>query len=80
MNKFHDALKSFYGPKGSEATALFSADGNTRLTDIDAIFERWTKHFNSVLKGSLSINNDAIDRPSGKHVRDMNTPSNPTFI
>ena len=62
MNKFHDALKILYGPKGPEATALFSADGNTRLTDKDVNFERWTKHFNSVLKGSLSINNDAIDR------------------
>ena len=33
MKKFHDALKTIYGPKSSEATKLLSADGNTLLTD-----------------------------------------------
>ena len=33
MKKFHDALKTIYGPKSSGATPLLSADGSTLLTD-----------------------------------------------
>ena len=62
MKKFHDALKTIYGPKSSGATTLLSADGNTLLTDKEAILERWAKHFNSVLNRPSSINQDAIDR------------------
>ena len=40
MKKFHDALKTVYGPKRSGATPLLSADGSTLLTDIVAILER----------------------------------------
>ena len=61
MKKFHDALKTIYGPKSSGAT-LLSADGNTLLTDKEAILERWAEHFNSVLNRPSSINQDAIDR------------------
>ena len=49
MKKFHDALKTIYGPKSSGATPLLSADGSTLLTDKDAILKRWAEHFNSVL-------------------------------
>ena len=45
MKKFHDALKTIYGPKSSGATTLLSADGNTLLTDKEAILERWAEHF-----------------------------------
>ena len=62
MKKFHDALKTIYGPKSSGNTTLLSADGNTLLTDKEAILERWAEHFNSVLNRSSSINQDAIDR------------------
>ena len=37
MKKFHDALKTIYGPKSSGTTPLLSADGSTLLTDKDAI-------------------------------------------
>ena len=47
MKKFHDALKTIYGPKSSGVTTLLSADGNTLLTDKEAILERWAEHFNS---------------------------------
>ena len=57
MKKFHDALKTIYGP-----TPLLSADGSTLLTDKDAIFQRWTEHFNSVLNRPSSVNNNAINR------------------
>ena len=40
MKKFHDALKTIYGPKSSGATTLLSADGNTLLTDKEAILGR----------------------------------------
>ena len=33
MTKFHDSLKTVYGPKSSGATTLLSADGSTLLTD-----------------------------------------------
>ena len=62
MKKFHDALKTIYGPKSSGATTLLSADGKTLLTDKEAILERWAEHFNSVLNRPSSINEDAIDR------------------
>ena len=62
MKKFHDALKTIYGPKSSGATTLLSADRNTLLTDKEAILERWAEHFNSVLNRPSSINEDAIDR------------------
>ena len=60
LNK--DSMQTIYGPKSSGATTLLSADGNTLLTDKDAILERWAEHFNSVLNRPSSINQDAIDR------------------
>ena len=62
MNKFHDALKTIYGPKGSGATPLLSADGTALLTDKDAILKKWTEHFNSVLNRPSSVNDNAINR------------------
>ena len=47
MKKFHDALKTIYGPISSGATPLISADGSTLLTDKDAILKRWAE--NSIL-------------------------------
>ena len=44
-----------YDPKGSGTTTLLSADGITLLTDKDAILERWTEHFNSVLNRPSSV-------------------------
>ena len=62
IKKFHDALKSIYGPKSSGDTTLLSAEGSTLLTDKEAILKRWTEHFNSVLNLPSSINEDAMNR------------------
>ena len=62
MKKFHDALKTIYGPKSSGAITLLSADGSTLLTDKEVTFKRWAEHLNSVLNRPSSINDDAIDR------------------
>ena len=62
MKKFHVSLKTIYGPKSSGATPLLSADGNTLLSDKDAILKRWTEHFNSVRYRSSSVNDNAINR------------------
>ena len=62
MKKFHDALKTIYGPKSSGATPLLSADGSHLLTDKDAILKRWAEHFNSVLNRPSSVNDNAINR------------------
>ena len=62
MQKFHDALKTFYGPKSSGATTFLSADGSTFLLDKDAILEKCAEHFSSVLHRPSSITDDAIDR------------------
>ena len=64
MKKFHDALKTVYGPKCSGATPRLSVDGSTLLTDKDAILESWAQNFNSVLNRPLSVNNNAINRYS----------------
>ena len=37
MKKFHDALKTIYGPKSSVVTTLLSADGSTLLTDKESL-------------------------------------------
>ena len=60
--KLHDALKTIYGPKGSGATPLLTANGSTLLADKDAIVERWAEHFNSVLNRPSSPNDNAINR------------------
>ena len=60
--KFHDALKTVQGPKMSVATPLLSADGSTLLIDKEAILERWTVHFNSVLYRPSTVNDNAINR------------------
>ena len=61
MKKFHDALKTIYGPKRSGATPLLSADGYTLLTDKDAILKRWAEHFNSVLNCPSPVDDNAIN-------------------
>ena len=62
MKKFHDALKTIYGPKSAGATPLLNADGNTLLTDKDAILKRWAEHFNTVLNRPSSVTYNAINR------------------
>ena len=62
MKKFHDAVKTIFGPKSSGATPLLSADGSTLLTDKDAILKRWAEHFNSLLNRPSSVNGNAINR------------------
>ena len=53
---FHDALKTVYGPKGSGAIPLLSADGSTFFTDKDAILKMWAEQFNSVLNRPSTVN------------------------
>ena len=65
MQKFHDALKTIYGPTSSEVTTLLSVDGSRRLFSQikrPSILEMWAEHFNSVLSRPSNINEDAIDR------------------
>ena len=57
MKKFHDALKTLYGPKSSGTTPLLSADE-------DVILERWAEHFDSVFNRPSSLNDNAINRLS----------------
>ena len=62
MNKFHDSLKTIYGPESSGAIPLLSADGSTLLTDKEAILERWAEHFKSVPNRTSTVNNNVINR------------------
>ena len=56
MDEFHNhALRTIYGPKSSGVTTLLSIDGSTLQTDQEAIFERGTEHFNSVLNHQASV-------------------------
>ena len=61
VKKFHDVLKTIYGPKSSCATPLRSADVSTLLTDKDVILKRWSEQFNSVLNRPSSVNDNAIN-------------------
>ena len=63
MKKFHDALKTVYGPKSSGATPLLSSDASTLLTIKDAILERWAEHFNSMLNRPSSVSDKAGGLP-----------------
>ena len=62
MKKFHDALKTIYGPKSSGATPVLSGNGSTLLTDKDAILKTWAEHFKSVLNRPSSVIDNAINR------------------
>ena len=62
MKKFHDALKTIYGPKRSGATPLLSADGSTLLTDKAAILKKWAEHVNCLLNRPSSVYDNAINR------------------
>ena len=63
MKKFHDAIKTIYGPKSYAATTLLGADGSTLLTDKEAVLKRWAEHFSNVLNRPSSTNEDATNRP-----------------
>ena len=60
--KFFDALKNVYGPQSSGTIPLLSADGTSLLTDKEAILQRWTEHFGSVLNRTSSISDEVINR------------------
>ena len=47
--RFYDGLKTVFGPKTSGVTLLYSADGQTLLTDSNEILKRWAEHFNNLL-------------------------------
>ena len=61
MRKFHDALKTICGPRGSGAAQLLGADGGTLLTDGDVILKRWAEHFDGVLNHPSSVNANAVN-------------------
>ena len=59
--KFHDALKQFMVRRALEPPH-YSVQMEAHFWHKDAIFERWTEHFNSVLIRSSTINDNAINR------------------
>ena len=59
--KFYESLKAIYGPSSSGITPLLSANGETRITDTDAILDRWAEHFDSVLNRPSNMNLDSIE-------------------
>ena len=53
-------MKAVYGPQSSGSSPMLSADGSTLLTDKDKILGRWAQHFNNVLNGPSSINEEGL--------------------
>ena len=49
MRAFYNALKAVYGPSHQIHAPLRSSDGNTLLTDKEAILQRWSEHFRASL-------------------------------
>jgi len=63
MKNFYATLKAVYGlTTSSSSPPLLSADGNTLISDIEKIVERWAEHFNSVLNRPSNIDEEVIDR------------------
>ncbi|XP_076047325.1 uncharacterized protein LOC143028848 [Oratosquilla oratoria] len=45
----YSALKAVYGPTSSGSYPVFTADGNSLISEKEKILERWVEHFHSVL-------------------------------
>ena len=45
MRAFYEALKAVYGPTHQIQAPRRSSDGITRLTDKEAILQRWSEYF-----------------------------------
>ena len=59
--KFHDAMKTIYGPMAPGDTTLLSADErSTLLTDKKTFLESWAAHCNSEFNRKSSINDKTI--------------------
>ena len=49
LHNFYSTLKTAYGPTNSTVTPIRSADGNTLITDLPKILDRWAEHFQQLL-------------------------------
>nr|VZI22767.1 unnamed protein product [Spirometra erinaceieuropaei] len=56
------AIKAGYGPPTKGTAPLLSADGNTLLTEMTQILQRWAEHFRGVLNRPSAISDVAIAR------------------
>nr|VZI43098.1 unnamed protein product [Spirometra erinaceieuropaei] len=59
---FFSAIKAVYGSPTNCTAPLFSADGNTLLTEKTQILQRWAEHFRGVLNRPSVISDAAIER------------------
>ena len=54
MRAFYEALKAVYGSSHQIQAPLRSLDGSTVLTDMEAILQRWSEHFESLFSEEFS--------------------------
>ena len=58
---FFERLHAIYGPARVGVSPILTADGNARITNKEAIRERWAEHFPNVLNRPSNINEESID-------------------
>ena len=55
MHAFYEALKVIYGPSHQIQAPLSSSDGNTLLTDKEAILQRCLEHLEGLLSDRRTV-------------------------
>ena len=60
MHAFYKALKAIYGPSHHIQAPLCSSDGNTLLTDMEAILRRWSEHFEGLFSDQRTMQESSL--------------------
>ena len=60
MRAFYEALKAVYGPSHQIQAPLRSSDGSTRLTDKEAILQRWSEHFEGLFSDRRTVQESSL--------------------
>ena len=60
MHAFYKALKAIYGPSHHIQAPLCSSDGNTLLTDMEAILRRWSEHFEGLFSDQRTVQESSL--------------------
>ena len=60
MRAFYEAVKAVYGPSYQIQAPLLSSDGNTLLTDKEAILQHWSEHFEGLVSDQRTVQESSL--------------------